>query len=109
MDATSISAALASIKTATEIVRFVLDTDTTFEKAESKLKLADVISALADAKIELAEIQQLMSDKDAENKKLQERLNIKEKLQWEEPYYWLSDGQIGMARSVNIAMTRMEN
>lgn len=89
MDIQSVSLALASIKTATDIARLFKDSSTTFEKAEAKLKLAELISALADAKIQIAEIQQTIIDKDAELREAKEQLVIKENLKWETPYYWL--------------------
>ena len=67
-DISSITSILESIKTATDIARFFKETTTSLEKAETKLKLADLISALADAKIETAEIQSLISEKDEEIK-----------------------------------------
>ena len=91
MDIASISAALASIKTATDIAKLFKDTDVSFEKAEAKLKLAELISALAEVKIQMADIQQLLIDKDAELRAAKEQLDIKEKLRWESPYYWLID------------------
>lgn len=92
MDLSSISTALASIKTATDIAKLIKDSDITFERAEAKLKLAELISVLADAKIQIAEIQQALLDKDAELRDAKEKLAIKENLQWESPYYWLLDG-----------------
>jgi hypothetical protein len=62
----SVSTLLGSIKTATEIAKLIKDSDVSLEKAETKLKLAELISALADAKIEVMEVQQALLDKDAE-------------------------------------------
>jgi len=92
MDMQSISAAIASIKVATDIAKFFKDTDISFEKAETKLKLAELISALADTKIQIAEIQQVIIDKDAELRTAKEQLVVKTNLKWEPPYYWLLDG-----------------
>jgi hypothetical protein len=92
VDMQSISVALASIKTATDIAKLFKDTDVSFEKAEAKLKLAELISALADAKIQIADIQQSLIDKDAELRTAQEQLVIKANLKWEPPYYWLLNG-----------------
>ena len=89
---TSVSAALGSIKTAADIAKLIKESDVSLEKAESKLKLAELISALADAKIQIADIQQLLMEKDAELKAATERLVVKEKLHWESPYYWLLEG-----------------
>jgi hypothetical protein len=88
VDISTISTLLTSLKTATDIARFIKDGDLSLEKAETKLKLAELISALADAKIEVTEVQQMLQDKDAELRELQEKLETKEQLRWEEPYYW---------------------
>lgn len=88
----SIQAALVSIKAAMEIAKLIKDSDISLEKAESKLKFADIISALADAKVQIAEVQQFLIDKDEELRALKGQLEIKEKLSWEKPCYWLIDG-----------------
>lgn len=93
MDLTTVTTVLASIKSATEIAKVFKDSDVSFEKAEFKLKLADLISALADARIEVTEIQQLLIEKDAEIRELKENLSVKEKVTWEEPSYWLINGE----------------
>ncbi|MBN2093326.1 hypothetical protein JW964_27120 [candidate division KSB1 bacterium] len=92
MDLTVVTTLLGSIKTATEIAKLIKDSDVSLEKAETKLKLADLITALADAKIEVSEVQQALLDKDTEIRALQEQLKIKAQLKWEKPYYWLIDG-----------------
>jgi ribosomal protein L37AE/L43A len=91
MDLAAIAAALGSIKTATDIAKLIKDSDVSLEKAEAKLKLAELISALADTKIQIAEIQQFLIDKDTELRAIKEQLDVKAKLQWESPYYWLLD------------------
>lgn len=91
MDIATISAALGSIKIATDIAKLISESSGSLEKAEFKLKLAELISNLADAKIKITEIQQALLDKDAELRKLREQLLIKGKLKWEPPYYWVVD------------------
>lgn len=91
MDVTSISSVLSSIKTATDIAKLIKDSDVSLEKAETKLKLAELISTLADAKIQIAEVQQILIEKDAELRASKEQLVVKEKLHWAKPYYWLLD------------------
>jgi hypothetical protein len=93
MDLTSVSTLLGSIKTATEIAKMFKDSDVSFEKAETKLKLAELISALADAKIEVTEVQQALQDKEAEVRSLHEQLRVKGQMQWENPYYWFINGE----------------
>jgi len=92
-DLTTISSILGSIKTATDIARLLKESDISLEKAETKLKLAELVSALADAKIEISEIQELLTEKDKSIRDLQNELNIKAKLHWEKPYYWIIDGE----------------
>lgn len=93
MDMTAIATVMGSIKTAIDLAKFIKESDVTFEQAGSKLKLAELISALADAKIQVSEIQQLLIDKDEELKAAFERLKVKEAIQWESPYYWLQGNQ----------------
>lgn len=61
---TTVAAVLTSLKTATDIAKFLRESDLSIERAELKLKLADLIGALADTKIELAGLQEAISDKD---------------------------------------------
>jgi hypothetical protein len=89
MDLTAMSAVLTSIKSAADIAKLIKDSDSFFEMAESKLRLAELMSTLADAKIEVTTIQQLLMDKDSEIRSLQEQLAVRDRLQWEPPYYWL--------------------
>lgn len=63
-DMATIAAALSSLKTATDIARFLRESDLSLERAELKLKLADLVGALADTKIELVEVQEALSEKD---------------------------------------------
>ena len=50
-DIATIAAALNSLKTATDIVKFIRESDLSIERAELKLKLADLVGALAEAKL----------------------------------------------------------
>jgi len=93
-DITGIAAALGSIKAATDIAKLLKESSLSLEKAELKLKFAELISALADAKIEMSEIQELVLEKDRSIRELQEALNVQEALEWEDPYYWhVKDGK----------------
>jgi hypothetical protein len=62
MDFTSVTAVLGSIKTATEIAKLIKDSDLSLEKAETKLKLADLNGTLADAKLEVVGVQQTLAE-----------------------------------------------
>ncbi len=60
---TAIGTLFASVKTATDLVKFIKDSKLNLEDAETKLKLAELISTLADVKLELAELQDTLRDK----------------------------------------------
>jgi hypothetical protein len=79
-DLATLSAFFGSIKTATELAKVIKGTDLSLEKAETKLKMAELISALADAKIHAAEIQDLLQEKDNRIKELEKSLENKSKL-----------------------------
>lgn len=92
MDISAFSAMLSSIKTATDIAKFIKESDATLERAEFKLKLAELVSALADTKIQASEIKEILLEKDSIIKELKNRFSIRNKLEWEQPYYWLIEG-----------------
>lgn len=79
-DIATIAAALNSLKTATDIAKFLRESDLSLERAELKLKLADLVGALADAKLELIEVQETLSDKDKRIAELEEAFQSKEAL-----------------------------
>jgi len=89
---TAVSSALASIKTAADIARLLKNTDISLEKAELKLKLAEMISALAEAKIEMAQVQGLIAEKDRVIKELGEKLVVKGEMRYQAPFYWRIHG-----------------
>ena len=88
-DIASISAALTSIKTATELARFIRGNEASLKDAETKLKLAELINALADAKIDIAEIQDSLQEKEAKIRELHAQLETRTEIVWDQPYYWL--------------------
>ena len=92
-DLTTITAALSSIKTATDIARLIKDSGTSLEQAEIKLQIAELISSLADAKIEIASIQNDVVFKEQEILELKNKLNVKQNVTWEKPYYWIAEGE----------------
>jgi hypothetical protein len=96
MDLTSVTAVLGSIKTATEIAKYIKDTDLSLEKAETKLKLADLIGALSDAKLEGVGVQQTLAEAEARIRELEQTLETRVKVRWEEPFYWLDDDSDGL-------------
>ncbi len=92
MDLASISGLLTAVKTATDIAKFVRDSDLTIEKAEYKLKLADLINALAEVKMEVSQVQQELIEKDSEIRILKSKFEIHESLVWNDPLYWRQIG-----------------
>ena len=94
MDISSVTALLDSLRAATDIAKLFRESGLTLEKAEAKMKLAELISALADAKITASQVKQELCEKDQEISRLNERLRVKEALTWESPYYW-SEGERG--------------
>lgn len=77
---TSIATILSSIKTATDIAKVLRESDLSLERAELKLKLADLVSALAEAKMELSELQETLSAKDKQISELEEAFQSKDSL-----------------------------
>lgn len=88
-DLTSISAVLSSIKSAIDITKLLKETDLSLENAETKLKLAELIGALGDAKISISDIQGLLIEKDNYIRSLEQKLEVRDKLSYTQPYYWL--------------------
>jgi len=89
MDITSVTTLLSGIKTATEIAKIIKDSDLSLEKAETKLKLAELIGALADVKLEGIELQQVIAEKDIRIQELEAQFEIRKGLMWKSPSYWL--------------------
>ena len=88
VDLTTITTALSGIKTATEIAQFLNNTDSSLGKAETKLKIAELINQLADAKIAIADIKEIIIEKDRQISELAESQKIHGEVSYEAPYYW---------------------
>ena len=73
----SISAARRGLRAATDIARHLRDTEAAFKTADLKLRIADLVDALANAKLSLAEVQEELVEKDAEIQRLEEALKLK--------------------------------
>jgi len=84
---------LTQTKTAVDIAKFINNSSDTLDKSEQKLKLAELIEALADIKMETAEIKSLMIKKDEDIIKLRQQLHLKDNMEYEAPYYWSIDGK----------------
>lgn len=90
-DIATIGAALSSIKTASEIVKFLRESDTSLERAEMRLKLADVVTALADAKMEIVDVQETIAKKDQRISELEAAFQSKDTLVKRYDAYYASD------------------
>lgn len=93
MDLSAIPAILTSIKTATDLTKLIMDSGRSLKDAERKLKLSEIITALADANIKIAEIQQHIIEKEIKISALNKKLILKDKMKWESPYYWKIEGE----------------
>jgi hypothetical protein len=90
-DLSTIGAVLGSLKTATEIAKFIRESDVSIERAELKLKVADLIGALADVKLELVELQDAFTTKDQRIKELEEAFETKDSLVRRYDAYYKAD------------------
>lgn len=86
-DLASIQDVLASIKTATGIARSIRRADASPEKAESKMKLAELLDALAQAKTKIAGIEELLLEKDRRIRELEQATDIRGRRKNRTPFY----------------------
>ena len=92
-DIAAISAILGSLKTATEIAKFIRESDLSLERAELKLKVADLVGALADVKLELVGLQETFAAKEQRIKELEEAFQAKDRLVRQHDAYYRTDEQ----------------
>jgi len=107
-DIATIGAVLNSLKTAADIAKFLRETDMSVERAELKLKLADLVSSLAEAKIELAEVQEVLSAKDKRILELEEAFQSKDTLVRQRDAYYVADAK-GNPTGVPLCLRCWEN
>lgn len=93
MDINGVGALLGSLKTAAEIAKLIKDSDVSFERAETKLKLAELVSALAEAKLQAADIQQSLLNRDEHIRRLEAEAKLRAELKWDPPCYWLPNAE----------------
>ena len=84
-----LSLLLTQTKTALDIAKFIKNGQDSLDKSEQKLKLAELIEALAEIKMETAEIKSSMIEKDEEILQLKKQLQLKNDLVYDTAYYWL--------------------
>jgi hypothetical protein len=83
----------ASISAATNIAKALISADKTFEKAELKLKLADLMVSLAEARTESAEMQDVVYRLTDELDEAKKMLAFAGTMRFGAPYYWnVADG-----------------
>lgn len=90
-DITAIAAVLGSLKTATDIAKFIRESDISIERAELKLKVADLVSALADVKMELVELQETFAAKEQKIQELENAFQSKDSLVRKYDAYYRAD------------------
>lgn len=76
-DPIAISTAIATIKNAIDILKALRSADLTLDKAENKIKLAQLYELLAEAKMQIAEIRELLIDSEAKIAELTKSLEFK--------------------------------
>jgi hypothetical protein len=79
-DVATIAAFITSIKNATDLAKAIKEAGGSLEKAEAKLKLADLMESLAEARIQAAEVQEILQAKDKKIAELEEAFKLKSKL-----------------------------
>jgi hypothetical protein len=89
MDFTAVTAVLGNLKTATDIAKLIKDSDISLDKAETKLKLSELINALADAKLEVVNVREELSQAQGRIGELETELQVQGSIRWQEPLYWL--------------------
>ena len=91
-DLATVTAVLSNIKLATDIAKALRQSDVAIEKAELKLKLAEMIGALADAKLEVTDIQELLVAKERHISELEEAFQSKDSLVRHGDAFYAIDG-----------------
>lgn len=107
-DITAIGAVLSSLKTATDIAKFIRESDVSIERAELKLKVADLVSALADVKLELVELQEAFEAKDQRIQELEDAFQSKDTLVRRYDAYYKADAH-GVPVGVPYCLRCWEN
>lgn len=92
-DMAAIGALLGSVKTATDIAKFIRESDVSIERAELKLKVADLVGALADIKIELVELQEAFAEKERRIQELEEAFQAKGQMVRRYDAYYRADDE----------------
>jgi hypothetical protein len=87
----SIGTAIGSVKMATDIARGLITASGSVEKAELKLKIAEIANALAEARLALVDVQETVAAKDARIAELEEAFSAKNSLVRQNDAYYRVD------------------
>ncbi len=91
VDMSLIAGTLAHVKTGIDIGKLLRDSRIKLKDAEIDSKIADLINALSDAKVSLSDIKILLMEREETIVSLNKKLEIKENIVWEDPYYIIPD------------------
>lgn len=89
-----ISAALTSLKTATDIGKIIQNSIRAYNEAELRMQFLELMTALTDARTELARVSEVLITKDEEIRDLAEKLKLKGEVYPDQGVYFrrLDDG-----------------
>jgi len=107
-DIPTIGAALSSLKTAIDITKFLKDSDSSLERAEFKVKLADLLGSLADTKLELIDLQNELAEKEKKIADLEQSFENKNTLIRQNDAYYVCD-ETGKATGKPYCLRCWEN
>ena len=108
VDIAAIGAVLSSLKTATDIAKFIRESDLSLERAELKLKVADLLGALADVKMEFVEFQEVFAAKERQIEELEDAFQAKDTLVRRHDAYYRADTE-GSPMGVPYCLRCWEN
>lgn len=94
-DIASISAGLQAVKLAIDIAKDLRSTESAFKDAEAKLKLVDLMEALAEARVQLLDAQEENLALQKEIHELQSKLNEKDEVVFRNGLYYYADPKPG--------------
>lgn len=93
-DITSIATVLSSIKTATDIAKIIRTSNSNLTDAETKLQIAELITALADVKLDLASVQDTLRSKDEEILRLNNEIYKRNALTFDGKLYFMEGDDV---------------
>lgn len=94
-DISSISAGISSLKVALDIAKELKGAASAIKDAEFKLKIAELIEAMAEVKLKLVETQDENSALKQKIKDLESQLVIQDEVVFRDGYYYLAEPQDG--------------